>query len=216
MADSRELNAQEWGVELLNLIGNSKSIFRFQMLDWYDPITEKKVTDGLSKKEVTAAHIVSVPLTEYVRYEIENFRLSGANGAMYFMERGRFLSMPQPSGIEICDLFVGDSSVLLTRYEINRKQQLCRLIGGSIIEDKIIVEKYKSLQSEITKNAKTIEDFANTMMHVKPAIVEHLCTACGCEEATLIFYGIIYGDEAPLEIYKCKNCGKVVREGYTT
>ena len=45
-------------------------------------------------------------------------------------------------------------------------------------------------------------------------VTERACAACGYNKATVEFYGVIYGDEAPLVLYKCVKCGAVEREGY--
>ena len=42
---------------------------------------------------------------------------------------------------------------------------------------------------------------------------QHECQACGCDKAIITFYGVIYGDEQPLTMYKCIRCGTVEREG---
>ena len=46
-------------------------------------------------------------------------------------------------------------------------------------------------------------------------VTEHTCSACGNEKATLLYFGIIVGDEAALCMYKCLKCGHVDREGYS-
>ncbi|MCL5430374.1 MAG: hypothetical protein M1504_02765 [Candidatus Marsarchaeota archaeon] len=41
----------------------------------------------------------------------------------------------------------------------------------------------------------------------------HECKECGYDKAIITFYGVIIGDEPPLQLYKCLKCGFVDREG---
>ncbi len=44
-------------------------------------------------------------------------------------------------------------------------------------------------------------------------LTEHECSACGYGKSIMHYYGVIYGDEAPLVMYTCIKCGNVDREG---
>lgn len=44
-------------------------------------------------------------------------------------------------------------------------------------------------------------------------LTEHECSSCGYNKSVMHYYGVIYGDEAPLVMYKCIKCGNVDREG---
>ncbi len=222
MADSRELSSSEYIKERESLLGSAKKeVFELELRDWYWLKNEKDINDSYyshlsswkGKVKSTRAHVVSFPLNEYVTYQADYYKkLEDAGEEIYYIDRSKFDRLRQPSGIEICDFLYVDGTVLLTRYLPNQNLMKSEIENGLLVKDKDTVAKYAALKDTIIKSATPMDRFLESAGMVKPKISAHTCPKCGNEDAFVLFYGVIRGDEAPLIIYKCTKCGHVDRE----
>lgn len=224
------------------LAAAKRNAFEFRMLDWYDVADELKILAelerGLSPKELdiifdeafadysqlgpmasrgaafSLLHVVSLPLTNYMELEIaHDAHIEERGGKVYMIEKQKFFEMHTPEGIEINDFVLADDAVLLIRHNVDRAKRTDS-VQGRKTTDATEVNAYREFSDMLLHSAMPLKDFmADPRLKLKPEKIEQLCNVCGNNSAWVIYYGIRIGDEPPLIITKCTECGNTTRTG---
>lgn len=163
-------------------------IFKLELLDSYDAKFERSLLNtflkkrSITKQEILSAgyeeylsqvrlwkesrvtftrvHVVSLPLSDYINYEIEYYKLAQEAGEHIFLiDREKFNEIPQPDGIEICDFVTIDDVTFLIRYEPMNSLRGGDLIGGMLIEEPDLVRKYKEFGSTVLAKSMSLDFF---------------------------------------------------------
>ena len=219
-----------------------RQVFEFRMLDWYYVADELKILgelehgatpeeldtvfddafadysrlDAIAAKGVafSLVHVVSLPFTNYMELEAaHDAHIEEHGGRVYFIEKQKFFEMHTPEGVEIQDFFLADDTVLMIKHELDRTRRTDSL-QGSKITDTARVGIYKEFSEALLRSSTPLRDFmADPRLKLRPEKIEQLCSTCGNNSAWVIYYGIRIGDEPPLIITKCTECGKTTRTG---
>ena len=110
--------------------------------------------------EFRRVHIVTLPLSEYLRFEIQDYITTQKMGEqIYFIERKEFGKIAKPRGIRLIDLLRVDDLVFLTKYANVKGNVGGDLIGGFLIYEQAEVKKYKEYEKRILKKAVPMDKF---------------------------------------------------------
>ena len=237
----KELDEAECSREERRMLSEANGeVFEFRMLDWYRIKGERELSKALqagtlSDSELSSAfngpykyldswkangtayslvHVTSIPLTNYMQLEAKQDMAAAAlNAKVYFIEKQKFFGLETPGGIEITDFIMSGGRVLLLRYDIDRKRDVYGRTG-SLVEDADAVASYSAFAQAVKSAATPVEEFlGDPRLKLQPERIEQECNSCGNDEAWVMYYGIRVGDEPPLIITKCTECGATSRSG---
>jgi DNA-directed RNA polymerase subunit M/transcription elongation factor TFIIS len=238
---SKELDEAECSKEeRLMLAGAKSDVFEFRMLDWYYLKDERELSHSLQADVLTAAelesafegpykhlddwkarnvayslvHVASMPFTNYMQLEARRDVLAKAAGAqVYFIEKQKFFGLSTPEGIEITDFIMASGKVLLLRHDTDRRRKVYSRTGA-LIDDSGTVASYSAFAETVKGSSTVVDEFlADPRLKLQPERINQECDQCGNDEAWVMYYGIRIGDEPPLIITKCTECGATSRTG---
>ena len=239
--EAREIAGKDFHEELSSLLsGAKKRVFQLEMLEQYGQPFEKQFIEEFKKEsldtgslkeklianygfapdwrgkkvEFSRVHIVSFPLTNFVRYRLEAYKiLEGLGEGTSFIEKQKFYQLPRPSGIEVSNFTDVDGAVLLQRNDIDKAKKECRVSGGKLIQDPDVYEKYETFEKRLLGSSIQLEEFVDDpRVKLKLATVHHVCKECGSTEALVVKEWWTRGDEGNIQLFKCVDCGASIRE----
>jgi hypothetical protein len=125
---------------------------------WLDQLKELK-SRGVKLRRV---HVVSLPLSMYLKYEIQYYRLyNGIYEDVRLIERAEFNSIQKQAELTLDnDFFIMDDRVMFfTIYEKLTKTKFGNLIAGEKIDDVKQVKRYATFYNKVFNAATPMEDF---------------------------------------------------------
>lgn len=222
------------------LSGAKRRVFQLEMLEQYGQPFEKEFIDSFKRDALdrsalrskllssygfkpdwkgkgikfSRVHIISFPLTNFVRYRLEAYKLLEEIGEeTLFIERQKFYQLPLPSGIEVSNFTDADGTVLLQRNDIDKAKKECRVSEGKMIREPEICEKYKTFEERLLNSSVPLKEFVDDpRVKLKLATVHHVCKECGSTEALVVKEWWTRGDEGNIQLFKCVDCGASIRE----
>jgi hypothetical protein len=113
--------------------------------------------------ELNRAHAVSLPLSDYLRFEMHSYLISQRMGEKVFLiDRKSFGSIAKPKGIRLLDYLRVDDAVFLTKYANVKNNVGGDMLGGFFIDEQWKVKKYKEYERRILKKAVPMDRFLKT------------------------------------------------------
>lgn len=102
-------------------------------------------------------HVISPPLSEYIRFEIEAYKVQALAGErIYIAQQAKILPVLSQS---LCDFVMFDEKIVLTA-EYDAKGVL---MGGIITDEYEDIARFKIIKSFLIENAQKLEDFLVTL-----------------------------------------------------
>ncbi len=239
--ETREIAGKDFQREFSSLLSSAKNrVFQLEMLEQYGQPFEKQFIEEFKREsldrsalkerlaanygfapdwkgkkvEFSRVHIVSFPLTNFVRYRLEAYKILEEMGEeTFFIEKQKFYQLPLPSGIEVSNFIDVDGAVLLQRNDIDKAKKECRVSGGKLIEEPDIYEKYETFEQRLLSSSLPLREFVDDpRVKLKLATVHHVCKECGSTEALVVKEWWTRGDEGNIQLFKCVDCGASIRE----
>lgn len=241
LMEEGEVSGGEFKKELTKLLsGAKKRVFLLEMLEQYGQPFEKEFIEQYKKEALdrkalkeklakrygfqanwkekgvkfSRVHIVSFPITNFVRYRIEAYKLLNEIGEeTFFVEKQKFYQLPLPSGIEVSNWTDVDSSVLLQRNDIDKAKKECKITSGKLITESDICKKYETFENRLLGSSIPLHEFVDDpRVKLKLPTVQHLCKECGSTDAIVVKEWWTRGDEGNITLFKCVDCGASARE----
>lgn len=129
--------------------------------EWY------KETKRLEKNGVKfiRIHIVGLPITDYIKFELESYKLSEKSGEIiYLMDRKDFKKIKPKSKIKVLDFLVfDDTTVALHKFKVDKKNNAKKFIGTDFISNKNTALKYIKYWEAILKKSIRLKKFIQSL-----------------------------------------------------
>lgn len=124
---------------------------------WYNTI--KKLTE--SKVKFIRIHVVTQPLTQYLRFEIESYKISQKMGEeIFFLDRNVYESMKKRTKLEMKDFMIFDyDNILFNNFEAGGDNFAKRFDGCTLIEDNKVVKEYSQFYRLLLNRAVPMNEF---------------------------------------------------------
>jgi len=124
---------------------------------WYSTI--KKLTE--SKVKFMRLHVVTQPLTQYLRFEIESYKISQKMGEeIFFLDRNVYESMKKRTRLEMKDFMIFDyDNILFNNFEAGEDNCAKRFDGCTLIEDNKVVKEYSQFYRLLLNRAVAMNEF---------------------------------------------------------
>ncbi len=100
-------------------------------------------------------HVVSMPVSDYIRLEIESYKMSERYGEkIYFAKREDFEAVKRRSKLKIIDFLVFDSDVvMLNNFRTDKRHNAVKYLGTAFVEDKKLAKRYADFWRRLLKKS---------------------------------------------------------------
>ncbi|MDE1864971.1 MAG: hypothetical protein KGH77_06135 [Candidatus Micrarchaeota archaeon] len=124
---------------------------------WYNTI--KKLTE--SGVKFIRIHVVTQPLTQYLRFEIESYKISQKMGEeIFFLDRKVYESMKKRTKLDMKDLMIFDyDNILFNNFEVGDGNCAKRFDGCTLIADNKVVKEYSQFYRLLLNRAVPMNEF---------------------------------------------------------